>query len=504
MINANSDRKGKICLIFIVCLLMTLTGCGGGSKSPSPVLKKLEIQPATATVQKDGTREFTAVGKDQNGKAMTIKPAWSVTGGIGTVAPSTGTTTTFTATAVGEGTIVAKVGDISGSAVITVSEEEVETPPDTIRVGVDKDYTTIQEAINAAIDGVTIIVDQGRYEECIVIENKSITLKSANPDSETVVDGTIIDGNEEGSTVFINGESNHQTVTIEGFTITGGSGSGVDGFGGGVYTSFITTILRKNVISENAAQNGGGGIHARSGKLVLEENKIKANSSDNAGGGLYLKDILVATLTDNQILENTSRNNIDYTENGGGGIYANSVNGTWSGNIIKDNTAKSCGGLCLYNSAINLIDNQIIHNTADMGYGGIFVRFDYFHEMEIKDNTISENQAGSYCGGLGLSSSYVEDELELVGNTINNNLAFYGGGIYVGANVKITNNIISGNTVKPGMGGGIYVCNGKELTGSGNEFTNNQGYAIYLYESATWTNEGGNTFSGNTPDDVSP
>src|SRR5690554_1031646 len=283
MINANSDRKGKICLIFIVCLLMTLTGCGGGSKSPSPVLKKLEIQPATATVQKDGTREFTAVGKDQNGKAMTIKPAWSVTGGIGTVAPSTGTTTTFTATAVGEGTIVAKVGDISGSAVITVSEEEVETPPDTIRVGVDKDYTTIQEAINAAIDGVTIIVDQGRYEECIVIENKSITLKSANPDSETVVDGTIIDGNEEGSTVFINGESNHQTVTIEGFTITGGSGSGVDGFGGGVYTSFITTILRKNVISENAAQNGGGGIHARSGKLVLEENKIKANSSDNAG-----------------------------------------------------------------------------------------------------------------------------------------------------------------------------------------------------------------------------
>lgn len=47
--------------------------------------------------------------------------------------------------------------------------------------------------------------------------------------------------------------------------------------------------------------------------------------------------------------------------------------------------------------------------------------------------------------------------------------------------------------------------NGGELTGSGNSFNSNEGYAIYLHwDGATWTDEGGNTFSDNEPRDVYP
>ena len=36
----------------ILCFISIIPGCGSGSKPPSPVLKKVEIQPATITVQK--------------------------------------------------------------------------------------------------------------------------------------------------------------------------------------------------------------------------------------------------------------------------------------------------------------------------------------------------------------------------------------------------------------------------------------------------------------------
>ena len=75
-------------------------------------------------------------------------------------------------------------------------------------------YSTIQEAIDAAKDGDVIIVRDGVYYENLVI-NKSIILKSENgPENCT------IDGNNSGDVIVIvvNG------VTIEGFTVRGSGG----------------------------------------------------------------------------------------------------------------------------------------------------------------------------------------------------------------------------------------------------------------------------------------
>lgn len=58
-------------------------------------------------------------------------------------------------------------------------------------IHVPLDYPTIQQAINASLDGDTVLVQPGTYVECIVFEGKAIIVTS-----EQGPDVTIIDGNQ--------------------------------------------------------------------------------------------------------------------------------------------------------------------------------------------------------------------------------------------------------------------------------------------------------------------
>ena len=57
----------------------------------------------------------------------------------------------------------------------------------TIRV--PGDYPTIQQAIDASINGDTVLVAPGTYKETFDYKQKAITVKSSNGPFETVIDG---------------------------------------------------------------------------------------------------------------------------------------------------------------------------------------------------------------------------------------------------------------------------------------------------------------------------
>jgi hypothetical protein len=96
-------------------------------------------------------------------------------------------------------------------------------------INVPGDYTTIQEAVDAASDGDEVIVGSGTYtstsDEVLNTLGKSITLRASGTPEETILDG-------EGArrVVRIGGGEGADTI-IEGFTITGGSAN----YGGGIY-----------------------------------------------------------------------------------------------------------------------------------------------------------------------------------------------------------------------------------------------------------------------------
>ncbi|MDQ6769012.1 MAG: S8 family serine peptidase [Gemmatimonadota bacterium] len=78
----------------------------------------IAVTPATATVLRGGTQQFTASGVDAAGKPVAITPTWSVSGG-GTISSSG----LFTATTTGTNfTVTATSGSVSGTAIVTVNE----------------------------------------------------------------------------------------------------------------------------------------------------------------------------------------------------------------------------------------------------------------------------------------------------------------------------------------------------------------------------------------------
>ena len=98
----------------------TVSGTASVTVTASPVLTKITVAPASASVQTGKTQQFTATGLDQFGQPMAPQPAftWSVSGG-GTI--STAGLFTAGSTAAGPFTVTAANGSVSGTASVTVT-----------------------------------------------------------------------------------------------------------------------------------------------------------------------------------------------------------------------------------------------------------------------------------------------------------------------------------------------------------------------------------------------
>jgi hypothetical protein len=93
--------------------------------NPGP-LATMTVSPATASVSAGGTQIFTASGADAYGNAVATSDAtWSLSpAGLGTIAQTAGSSTTFTAGATaGSGTLVAAAAAISSSASVAVTTQ---------------------------------------------------------------------------------------------------------------------------------------------------------------------------------------------------------------------------------------------------------------------------------------------------------------------------------------------------------------------------------------------
>jgi len=210
-------------------------------------------------------------------------------------------------------------------------------PAGTIRV--PEDFATIQAAIDASIDGDTVLVGPGKYTENIDFHGKGILLMSAEG-----ADKTVIDGNKNGSVVtFASGEDS--TSCIKGFTLRNGSGTLPEGgrlSGGGIYCFSSSPKIIRNVIAENVALAGcgahGGGIAILgTSRPLIEGNRVTANLATsfcdalvNYGGGIYVSGTSTPRLIDNII----TGNNADF---GGGMAIQDSAKPIIQRNLISQN-----------------------------------------------------------------------------------------------------------------------------------------------------------------------
>ncbi len=173
---------------------------------------------------------------------------------------------------------------------------------------VPDDYGTIQEAIEAAENGDLILVAPGLYLENIDFLGKAITVQSTGGPHVTVIDGSARTlGFEFGSVViFASGEG--LDSVLDGFTLTGGSGSAPGDLthGGGVYCTFSGPTIQNNIIRQNSVMGAGGGMYLLASQGAVLVNNVLFENMAGAYAGIILLDCSNITLTHNTLSRNES------------------------------------------------------------------------------------------------------------------------------------------------------------------------------------------------------
>ena len=160
------------------------------------------------------------------------------------------------------------------------------------------EFNFIQSAINAGHDGNMIIIDPGTYIENIDFLGKALFLTSKEGPTNT-----IIDGNSADTVILFQDEEKNDSI-LQGFTITNGYGSDVQG--GGIHCNGASPLIRNNLILGNHANHNGGGIACRDGSFaIIINNEIRDNQAVHWGGGISCYDssprIINNTLTRNEV-----------------------------------------------------------------------------------------------------------------------------------------------------------------------------------------------------------
>jgi hypothetical protein len=275
------------------------------------------------------------------------------------------------------------------------------------KINIPADYGKIQEGIDHALTGDTVLVSPGTYLENICFKGKNIVVAShfileGNTEfiNTTIIDGSMPLNPDTASCVtFANGEDS--TAVIEGFTLTKGKGTrylypnGWFREGGGVFVETASPTIKSNLIIGNEVLNGsnvtsagGGGIRSNLGKPHIYNNVLMLNKA--FFGAAVVLDNSNGIIKNNIIYMNTGA-----TEFGGGGAFWVYGPGCWV--VIENNTiaANSIGGLYFQASKV-LIANNIIwgNNGYQIGYGDDFGK----SELTVESNDIQ----GGYNNNISL------------------------------------------------------------------------------------------------------
>ena len=181
-------------------------------------------------------------------------------------------------------------GKLLNSGDVSDYIEEVKEDTTILPIG-DTPFTSIQDAIDAALDGDKVLVPPGTYVENLDFGTKQIVLESIAGPAETVLRAK----DKLNSVVIMNGS------TIRGFTITGGTGKpakssyGSDYYGGGIYSRGKSVIERciiygngKGVARKNAGTFAGGVYAGKGSSLTLRDSLIYDNYAWACGGALLV------------------------------------------------------------------------------------------------------------------------------------------------------------------------------------------------------------------------
>jgi hypothetical protein len=308
-------------------------------------------------------------------------------------------------------------------------------------------------------------------------------------------------------------EVNAVTAMISGLTITGGSASGSDQNGGGLYNNGGTVAITACTINANSAALGGG-LYNYNATLAITDTTIADNTAAY-GGGLYNNSYnatSTVTISDTTICANSATTSGGGLEDNSGGSASN--NGGVLGITdctIRGNSASLGGGLHSYGGLVTVARSTFRENSVAVDGGGLYavgkagslvtitdssIRANAATDgaglsnnagtMMITDSSIRDNSASGTGDAGGGIDNYTGSTLTILRSTISgNSVGAYGGGIdnIEGATATIVDSTISDNHTG-GLGGGIYSYNATLTITNSSLSDNSASYGGGLYNNS--------------------
>ncbi len=281
---------------------------------------------------------------------------------------------------------------------------------------------TIQDAVDVATDGDTVIVTNGMYNlgsrvmpggnelNRVLITNKILVVSSDGPDATVIIgSGRYVLMADSVRCVYIT------RGTLRGFTLTQGLAYRDTSSGGGAFA--VDGTLENCKVITNWARIGGGVYGGSLSNCVVSRNVAEAYD----GGGVY-------SVTANECTISSNSANGD-----GGGAYESTLNRC----TVSYNNAAYGGGI-----ASSMADDCVIaHNwTVDDCDGG------GASESVLRNCIIINNAGGTDGSGGGANYS------TLLNCVVSGNLSRHGAGIY---ECVATNCTIVANTASYNVGGAL-------------------------------------------------
>jgi len=297
----------------------------------------------------------------------------------------------------------------------------------------------IQDAVNLASDGDTVLVNPGTYYQSVNFNGKNVTIASRflTTGDPTYRVSTILDGS--GIHRCFTLESGETTdARIVGFTIQNGN----SGFyaGGAILCDNSSATITDNIITGCNSGGNGGTIRCYEGAISAYRNTIVGNSTDDYGGGISVSQG-TAVIEDNIIRNNTAGLY-------GGGLYVNYSEATISGNEIVGNDADDYAGAIMlsYRANVTIANNTIVGNSCGNKGGAVYQSSGTWNTLT--DNVIASNEVENDVDGQG-GAIYARNvyDCTLSGNTIVDNFAVVGSAMYLydDADPQIENSILAFN-----------------------------------------------------------
>ncbi len=289
-------------------------------------------------------------------------------------------------------------------------------------INIPGDYPTIQEGIDAAQNGDTVLVAPGLYVENPIIEDKNILLGSSEGPEATTILGHLL----------IEGDSIDSTCVLRGFRIRMDIDDPWENVYSLIRTRYAAPIIVGNIIEDNATIVGAGIRCGPSSAAIIRANIIRNNFALDMAGAISAS---IGNVIEQNIISNNSAG-FSICERGDAGAIRMTSEGTIRYNLIIDNETYRdlCdprgGGILKYPAShTHVYNNTIVGNSArrgpyhGLGGGIIFGVGPADEDVFYKNNIIAFNPYGGGVHGT------IPDSVEGVWDY---NLVFgNGGGDYI-------------------------------------------------------------------------